>query len=316
MRSHFVCFWSAACLLLTCLLFSSVSATACPAQGYAVGQTTASMQRPEGTRYYEVYVPESYNPNTPAPLQFVFHGLNDNCVNFINETGFKSYADAEGFVLVAPCGTLGISLFGIAWNSGTCCGFTNISYPNDFEFARLMVQDLSAKLCIDKTKIVTAGFSNGAMMSEVLGCQEPNIFRAVASVSGVVELRPGNAQGLTLCSSEIAAAGSNRPAVLMIHGDADLLVPWTGDEFLGFPPIPDNLNGWVSRNKCSGQYNVTLNISHFTNQKWATCDAWGNEVGSVELVRNHGGGHIWPETKYFNATTYIHQFFASIWNMS
>jgi len=272
-------------------------------------QTVVTLSRPEGDRYYIVYIPTTYQANTATGLQLLFHGLNDNCYNFINATGFIPFAEAEGYIVVAPCATIG--LLGIAWNSGTCCGFIDDQTPNDLEFARKVVESVSSKLCIDKNKVITSGFSNGAMMTQVLGCESPDIFRGLASVSGIVELRPGNGQGIARCSNNITKS-TKRPSLLMIHGDFDFLVPWTGDELLGFPTVPDNLQGWLSRNSCVGNWTQTLNIKDYTNQVWTNCKGWGTSSGSVELVRHHGGGHEWPEDQ-FDATGYIHNWTMRLW---
>ncbi len=52
-------------------------------------------------------------------------------------------------------------------------------------------------------KVYVTGFSNGAMMSESLGCLMSSKFRAVASVSGVVELNKTAADSLTTCDDNI-----------------------------------------------------------------------------------------------------------------
>lgn len=65
------------------------------------------------------------------------------------------------------------------------------------------------------------------------------MFQAAASVSGCVELEPGNAQGLAACDKAYAN-GARNVSVLMVHGDFDFVVPWTGDAILGFPDIPTN----------------------------------------------------------------------------
>ena len=143
-----------------------------------------------------------------------------------------------------------------------------------------------------------------AMFSETLACNASDIFAAVASVSGVVELEPGNAGGLANCDANFAAHGQ-RVSVLQIHGDADFVVPWTGDSLLGFPDIPTDMLDWSARNGCLNTTQQTLNVGSFTNQVWQKCD-YGV---SVELVRNAGGSHEWPSATGFDTSTYIAEFF-------
>lgn len=299
------------CFLAFALTVLPAAAVCGQAPLYAKGQQTiVTVPRPEGDRYFIVYVPNSFNESKPTALQFAFHGLNDNCHNFINATNFIPYAETEGYIVVAPCGSIG--LLGIAWNSGTCCGFETEEHPNDFAFARQMVEILSNATCVDPNKVAATGFSNGAFMSEVLACESPDLFRAAVSVSGIVELLPGNSQGISRCTQNISAVSTKRPSILMIHGDFDFVVPWTGDELLGFPTVPDNLQGWLTRNDCSADWTQTLNMTHFTNQVFEGCrSGWGVGNGTVQLVRHHGGGHEWPEG-HFDTTGYVHDWLKGV----
>ncbi|KAG5490619.1 hypothetical protein JKF63_00740 [Porcisia hertigi] len=222
-----------------------------------------------------VYVPESYPMETengytrPVALMVQLHGLNDNCMRFLRHTGFKTYADLDGFVIVSLCGSQGY--LGTGWNAGTCCGFAG-DLPDDVAFAKQVVVELSQKLCIDKDRVMAVGFSNGAMLSEVLACEAPDIFRAVASVAGVVELRPGNEAGLQACTTAVEKASSTaRTSVLMVHGTADLLVPWAGNALLGFPSTQLNVDGWVTRNGCTGNPITTINTHSYSNLIYDNC---------------------------------------------
>jgi len=66
-----------------------------------------------------------------------------------------------------------------------------------------------------------------SVQAETLACEAPDVFRAVASVSGVVELRPGNDAGLAQCDYDYGNISSPL-SVINIHGTLDFLVPWTG----------------------------------------------------------------------------------------
>ncbi len=50
----------------------------------------------------------------------------------------------------------------------------------------------------------------------------------------------GNAGGLALCDKNFGARARTMP-IVHVHGDLDLIVPWTGDALLGFPTTPDNM---------------------------------------------------------------------------
>jgi len=270
---------------------------------YPAGKTTRfTVKRPEGERYYEVFIPTGYDNSKQVPLHLCFHGLNDNCMDMMDNSGLKQFAQQDGFIFVTPCGSIGE--LGIAWNSGTCCGFTEHSKTDDFEFTSIIVANITSELCIDKGRIFASGFSNGAMMASVIGCKLSDTFRAVASVSGVVEQRPGNQGGLTACDQNYTNA-TGRVSELNIHGTLDIVVPWDGDPLLGFPPIPEDFTRWSKRNKCTGTPVQTFHNGTFSNQVYQTCAS----STQVELVKHAGGVHAWPRTKDFDTPTYIVEFF-------
>lgn len=274
---------------------------------FPVGKpTVVTLPTPTGDRNVIVYIPESYSRRQEDPLTqsvallLLFHGLNDNCENFIKATGFMPYADRDGFILVSACGSWG--MLGVGWNAGMCCGFSGVS-PDDVKFSTQIVQTISEGVCVDPMKILAAGFSNGAMISEILGCHAPDVFRAVASVGGIVELRPGCAEGLAMCDA-LVSEHKERSSVLMIHGDSDRMVPWGGTSWLGFPDIPSNVEAWRSRNHCPVASQTTINTTHFVNTVYTSCGTQGR----VEVVRALGGSHEWPERDGFSTTEYIYMF--------
>ncbi len=85
-------------------------------------------------------------------------------------------------------------------------------WPNtggqDVAFARAMVDWANTNFCVDKTRIMSAGFSYGAIMSHTVACQMSDVFRAVGLMAGSLIGR--------------ATACVNHPiAAWMTHGTAD-----------------------------------------------------------------------------------------------
>jgi len=295
------------------LFFISVYGVAepneCPTQGYPSGKTTTAhatgFDQSGKKRTYHVLVPKNYNNTVPVTLHLALSGLNAPCMNVFNN--WKTIAEDRGYILVAPCQSLGdgtSGLTGMAWNSGTCCAYKNDSPTDDFAFIRTVVKDVTSKLCINENHIVGSGFSNGAMMVEVLGCKANDIFRAVASVSGVVELKPGMDKGLAACDAAVISS-TKRTSVLNVHGDLDPMVPWQSDPIMGFPAIPKDMKAWANRTKCQGDGKQTFSIGKYNNTLWDTC----SDGAQIELVHVHGGGHAWPVDKDFSTTNYIQKFF-------
>jgi poly(3-hydroxybutyrate) depolymerase len=79
---------------------------------------------------------------------------------------------------------------------------------DDVEFTHEMIGFMQSNWNVDSSRIFTSGFSNGAFMSEVLLCQASQWFVAAASISGIVEMEPGNGGGLDACDK--AYSGQNK----------------------------------------------------------------------------------------------------------
>jgi len=270
-------------------------------QTWTAGQHEFQIPRPEGNRTYYVWVPTAYTETDYAvPLHLSFHGLGDTCLHFAHSTGFIPLTEIYNFLYVYPCATVGP--IGTGWNAGTCC--IQPTKVDDVEFTRLIINDMFANFRVNTSQVFISGFSNGAMMAEILICEIGDLLTATASVSGVVELEPGNTKGEVECTADYAKY-NNRVSQLNIHGTLDPLVPWTGDAFLGFPPIPTDFDDWANRNDCAGTPVQTFNKGDFSNQRYTNC----SQGAIVELVKNIGGGHEWPINPDFDTTTYILNWF-------
>jgi len=257
------------------------------------GQNNYTMSRPEGERSYLVYVPRSYSPSRAVSLVLSMHGLGDHNEHFSTRTNLTAEAEEWGFVAIFPQGSTGP--LGTAWNAGTCCADQQV---DDVTFLTSVLALVLDTFNIRKESIHSMGFSNGGFMTERLGCQLSSTFTSIASVSGATILQPGNSGGLAACD----ALYNSPTSILHIHGDADLVVPWTGDELLGFPSVPDNMAAWRARNKCAGEGVNTFNVSTFSNTLWGGC---ANANTTVELVKNAGGGHVYLIGQPFDYTQYL-----------
>merc|ERR1711907_445375 len=144
-------------------------------------------------------------------------------------------------------------------------------------------------------------------MAEVLACKLNDIFKAVTSVSGVVELQPGNAKGLQSCDAAVKNS-TKRTSVLNVHGDLDPMVPWQSDPVAGFPPIPADFKAWGLRSGCEATPSTVFQQGKYTIQRYSTCTG-GSQF---DLVKNHGGSHEWPSDKDFDTTAWMHDFFNNV----
>jgi len=116
---------------------------------------------------------------------------------------------------------------------------TTTGWPNtnggDIAFLNAMLTWLESNLCVDTTRIMATGMSYGGLMSDTIGCQMPDVFRAVAVMSGSLF---STGRGSTCKSHDIAA--------WITHGTADTTVDISGDETARDQFLADNHCGTTS----------------------------------------------------------------------
>ncbi len=162
-------------------------------------------------RTFILDVPASLKPGAPAPLMFDFHGFGHSGAGVWNVSAFRDMAEREGFITVYPTGLpVKLRLQGVeyerpGWEMSTIDG------NRDLAFTTAMLDDLERRYCIDRARVFSTGFSNGAFFSSLLGCAMSDRFAAVAPVSGG-PLR-------------VACAPRRGVPVLIQHGRQDELIP-------------------------------------------------------------------------------------------
>jgi poly(3-hydroxybutyrate) depolymerase len=166
---------SAGCGTAPATLKSATVNEATPANSIMVG----GQSRQFLTRW-----PANYDNKKAYPLHIGLHGANGN----ISENGRDNFGlwslskDSMIFVTLAAMGGL--------WSASS-----------DLAYADAVLEQVQSELCIDSSKIVLEGFSQGAAMSWYLTGSRPGVFRAVIGHSG------GGVQGIPALSS-VAYFGS------------------------------------------------------------------------------------------------------------
>ena len=232
------------------------------------------------TRNYILFVPASYDPSTPAPLVFSFHGYSSNAALNMNYTGFTAIADTAGFILVHPDGTLDGS--GTPhWNVG---GWTVGSQIDDVGFTEAMIDEISASYNINANRVYSCGMSNGGYMSFKLACELSDRIAAIASVTGSMTPQISNS-----CSP------SHPTPILQLHGTADPTVPYNGSPTWTLA-IDDVIDYWVGFNNCNTTPIITAiddtdpsdgtNVDHFVY-------AGGDNGVTTEHFKVYNGEHDW-----------------------
>jgi polyhydroxybutyrate depolymerase len=159
------------------------------------------------TREYIVKVPDDYDSKHPYKLIFAFHARGGNATQVAgtaNDDYYGLFSRAQGkAIFVSP--------------EGLDAGWRN-EQGRDIAFVKAMLEELSSKLCIDRQRIFSAGFSFGGMMSDAIGCAMADVFRAIAPMSGGI---PNADHPYSGCDQ----VNMHPVAVWMSHGDADTVVP-------------------------------------------------------------------------------------------
>jgi len=211
-------------------------------------------------RQYVVTVPNSYDPNKAYRLIFAWHGLGGTAMQMqqLDYYGLGSRSMNSAIFLA------GQGLAGTGQQSGLA------SWANtgdaDISFTRKLLEWAEANYCIDSKRVFSAGMSNGGMMSDVVGCELGDVFRAIMAMSG------GGPQGyaMTPCKGEIAAWIS--------HGNMDNNVPFSYGQA--------SRDYWTKANHCGM---ATMPVMPGTCVEYQGCDN-GFPVQWCEF----DGGHMVP----------------------
>lgn len=228
-------------------------------------------------RTYLLYVPESYDPNTPAPLVISIHGFAEWPAHQMQVTHWNDLADEYGFIVVYPSGTD----FPKRWRASVGDGNSSDSMP-DVIFISDLIDRLESEYNIDPARIYANGLSNGGGMSFVLSCTLSGRIAAIGTVSGAF-----------LFPWESCDRSRPVPAIIF-HGTADPIVPYQGgpsDSFdVPFPFITDWVERMAQQNGCSG-LSVDLPVQGKVRGVQYTGCSSGADVIFYTI---EGGGHSWP----------------------
>lgn len=192
-------------------------------------------------REYHLDVPSAYDSKKRHKLIFVWHGLGGSAEKTVKSRyqGLANQNDGTA-ILVAGQGLLHA-------NPLNPNGRQQRGWPDkngeDVQFVRALLKYLQATYCIDNKKIFSTGISYGGIMTNRLGCELGDQFRAIASIMGSgpeVWLQPR-------CTRRLKQALScvGKVAAWLTHGSADRLIAiCRGEKSRDF---------WRAANNCSSQ---------------------------------------------------------------
>jgi polyhydroxybutyrate depolymerase len=248
----------------------------------AVGQVRVA----DTTRTYAIHIPDGPPPAQGAPLIIALHGGGMQGAAMRRLTHLDALADARGFIAVYPDG------IDKHWNDGR----STIKNPqDDVGFIAAMIDQIARDHKVDRGRVYATGISNGALMTQRLGCDLAPRIAAIAPVAG------------TLPSDIAGACRPARPvAVMQISGSADPIMPFKGGAVADFggrgeggqvESVRQTMVFWSGANGCRSAGPVQRlpaiaapDGTVVFNTAYAGCAA----NGAVTLITIAGGGHAWP----------------------
>ncbi|WP_084645525.1 cellulose binding domain-containing protein [Marinimicrobium agarilyticum] len=203
-------------------------------------------------REYIIDIPNGYDMNNPYRLVFGWHWRGGSAGNVANDSYYGLKNEANGTaIFVAPDRAPGEN------------GWTNTN-GRDMDFLREMLDEFRNSLCIDESRIFSAGWSYGGMMSFAVGREMADTFRAIAPASGAL-WTPYEDNGGPI-------------AAWISHG--------TNDSVVGYDAGVTARDLFVSANNCS---NNTVPTQPSPCVEYQGCDA-----GHPVVWCSFNGGHTTP----------------------
>ena len=268
-------------------------------------------------REYLLHIPKNIQPN--APLVFVLHGLRSTN-SFIKENSLMdSVANKNGFVVCYPQGSSSTKNT-IYTDKGSY--FWNVGYEihknetvDDIFFLKSLAIFLQQEYNLDPEKTFCTGMSNGGDMSYLLGCEAPDIFKAIAPITGC------------MMGWIYESCSKNDPVpVFQLHGTKDNTTHYEGDvenrdKWGAYMGVESTIKFWVDRNQCTLSSIDTLpdinkkDGSYIIREKYA----YGVNKNEVWFYKIINGKHEWPikkrthwGNKDINTSEEIWKFFSEI----
>ena len=240
-------------------------------------QTLAEIAVNGVQRQYRLSVPQA-EAGVALPVLMAFHGGDGRDYPFPQQSAFDALVEAEGVIAVYPLAEL------VPPNEGEWQLNTSEHATQDIDFVEALIDDLSARYCVDVNRLYATGYSLGSMFTYELACHLNARFAAVASFAGTMPVAPNS-----------CALADNVP-IMHIHGQDDFIIPydsewnWKNWDAVGtMRDISSLIQFWSEQNNCQNesetQSGAGLHIVH---------DACAGGV-RVEHYRLTGVGHEWPD---------------------
>ncbi|WP_288392875.1 alpha/beta fold hydrolase [uncultured Herbaspirillum sp.] len=233
------------------------------------------------------YFSERNSIGEPRPLIIALHASGSSGSLMARATGLTEIAEAAGYMIVYPNGT-GLAIDARTWNSGGCCGYAQMHKVDDVAFLRALIDKLVKDGLADPQRVYLVGVSNGGMMAYRMAAEAPELFKAVAVVSAVLDVPPETVKAPM--------------PLLHIHGSDDPFIPFLGgigkQEVSQLPrlSVARSIEAFIKADGAAPRPSVT-DIPDTANDGTTIRQytyASKTDPQAVVLYEVKGGGHAWP----------------------
>jgi poly(3-hydroxybutyrate) depolymerase len=259
------------------IMVTGVSAAYISAHPLATGVAPYSFT----ARNYYLRLPTGYNPATPYRLVMGGTGCGGNAT-VGSEGGYLPSSHADQ-IQVSPSyvPTQGATS---ATNPGGCFADGSAESP-DVPYFDAMLAEVSAKYCVDTSKVFVSGYSSGAWEALLLGWTRAGVVRGIATEAG--GLRAGR------------PPGTNKPvAALMIgtNGDTENPINLTPTDAKAISLGATGGSGQardeiLARNHCTGTATAAWDATYPLCQKYTGCPAAYPVVWCLMITGGHYPAH-------------------------
>jgi polyhydroxybutyrate depolymerase len=227
------------------------------------GTITRTIVTSSGVRTYLLHVPSGLTGSS-VPLLLSDHGGGAFAAYQQSVTQWSPYADSHNFIVAYP------QAIADYWD------YSQGSY--DVSYLKQVVSDIKGTWCIDPHRVFSDGWSNGALMSQRMACDTPNLFASAVSWAGADPTIPNfDANGVTG-----SPCTPSRPVAVGIFQGAN--------DPISSPSIgQQNTNDWVGRDGCPAMP-ISSSDNYGTLLQYQPCNSgvavWWRVMSNQQ--------HTWP----------------------